>query len=209
MYISRKKLILIGASGHGKVCADIAKLCGYDDIVFLDNDLNVKECAGYSVLGPDAMTDELDGDLFISIGNANIRKRLMEQFRYRRFPVLIHPGSIISKDVDIGNGSVIMAGVVINTGTEIGKGCIINTSSSIDHDCNIGNYSHISVGSHLSGSVSVGEKVWIGTGASVSNNVDICNECVIGAGAVVIRTISEKGTYIGVPAKKMNKKNRQ
>lgn len=37
------RLIIIGASGHGKVVADIATLCGYDDIVFLDDDENVKE----------------------------------------------------------------------------------------------------------------------------------------------------------------------
>ena len=32
------KLIIIGASGHGKVVADIAALNGYKDIVFLDDD---------------------------------------------------------------------------------------------------------------------------------------------------------------------------
>lgn len=32
------KLIIIGASDHGKVVADIAALNGYKDIVFLDND---------------------------------------------------------------------------------------------------------------------------------------------------------------------------
>jgi hypothetical protein len=32
------RLIVIGASGHGKVVADIAVLNGYEDIVFLDDD---------------------------------------------------------------------------------------------------------------------------------------------------------------------------
>ena len=30
-------LIIVGAGGHGKVAADIAYLCGYKDIVFLDS----------------------------------------------------------------------------------------------------------------------------------------------------------------------------
>ena len=34
-----KKLIIIGASGHGKVVADIAKMNGYEEIVFLDDDI--------------------------------------------------------------------------------------------------------------------------------------------------------------------------
>ena len=45
-----KKLIIIGASGHGKVIADIAVRAGYEDIVFLDDDQNVKECAGFPVI---------------------------------------------------------------------------------------------------------------------------------------------------------------
>ena len=32
-----KKIIIIGASGHGKVVADVARLNGYDEIVFLDD----------------------------------------------------------------------------------------------------------------------------------------------------------------------------
>lgn len=32
------KIVIIGASGHGKVIADIAKLNGYQEIIFLDDD---------------------------------------------------------------------------------------------------------------------------------------------------------------------------
>ena len=196
------RLIIIGASGHGKVVADIAALNGYKDIVFLDNDSNIKNCAGYPVLGPDTMTANLDGDVFIAVGNAETRKRLMKRDEARYFPVLIHPSAVIAEGVVIDVGSVIMAGAVINPGARIGKGCIINTSSSVDHDCVVEDFCHVSVGSHLSGTVTVGECTWIGTGAIVSNNVNICGNCMIGAGTVVIKDINEPGTYIGVPARK-------
>ena len=39
-----KRLIIIGASGHGKVVADIALKCGYDDVAFLDDDETLTEC---------------------------------------------------------------------------------------------------------------------------------------------------------------------
>ena len=32
-----KIIYLYGASGHGLVCADIARACGYDKIIFLDD----------------------------------------------------------------------------------------------------------------------------------------------------------------------------
>ena len=73
----------------------------------------------------------------------------------------------------------------------------------MDHDCEVGDYVHISVGSHLCGTVSVGSGTWIGAGATVSNNVSICPNCMIGAGAVVIKEIKESGTYVGVPAKRV------
>lgn len=200
-----KRLIIIGASGHGKVVADIAHLSGYTEIVFLDNDPELKMCLRYPVLGPDTMTEELDGDVFVAVGNSEVRRKLMERDNDRHFPVLIHPQAVIAEDVVIGDGTVVMAGAVINPGARIGIGTIVNTSSSIDHDCFIGNYCHVSVGAHLSGTVDVGNNCWIGAGATVSNNVKICSDVMIGAGAVVIDDIKETGTYVGVPARKMNK----
>lgn len=201
------RLIIIGASGHGKVVADIAKKCGYTDIVFLDNDTNIKSCAGHPVLGPDTMTGELDGDVFIAVGNAAVRKKLMKRDKGRNFPVLIHPDAVVADDVEIGAGSVVMAGTVINPGTRIGEGVIINTSSSVDHDCTIGDFCHISVGAHLCGTVKVGDCTWIGAGSTVSNNINICSQVTIGAGAVVVHDLKEEGTYIGVPAKRKSKPN--
>ena len=202
------RLIIIGASGHGKVVADIARLSSYEDIVFLDNDKNIKSCIGYNVLGPDSMVKQLNGDVFIAVGSAKIRKRLMNRYHDRHFPVLIHPDAVIAPDVELGEGTVIMAGTVINPGTKIGSGCIVNTSSSIDHDCNIGDFCHVSVGVHLAGEVTVGSNTWIGIGSTISNNINICPDVTIGAGAVVIRDIVISGTYIGVPAKMIDNKEK-
>lgn len=196
------RLIIIGASGHGKVVADIAKQNGYEDIVFLDDDPEIHDCAGYPVLGPSTKVPELDGDVFVAVGNASVRKMMMERYEDRVFPTLIHPSAIIAEGVTIGVGTVIMAGAIINPGTKIGKGCIINTASSVDHDCCVADYCHIAVGAHVCGTVSVGDETWIGAGATISNNISIIKNVTIGAGAVVVRDIMESGTYVGVPAKK-------
>lgn len=204
--ITLNRLIIIGASGHGKVVADIAKLCSYTEIVFLDNNPELKECSGYPVLGHDTMTAELEGEIFVAVGNSEIRQKLMDRDAGRVFPTLIHPSAVIAEYAEIGRGSIVMAGSVINPGAKLGKRCIVNTSCSVDHDCIVGDYCHVSVGAHLSGTVELGNHVWIGTGATVSNNVNICLDVVIGAGAVVIREIKKEGTYIGVPIKKMELK---
>lgn len=200
------RLIIIGASGHGKVVADIARLNGYSDIVFLDNDKKFSSCLGYPVLGPDSMVSELDGEIFIAVGNAEIRKKLMEREQKRSFPILIHPKAVVAENTHIGEGTVIMAGAVINPGVNIGKGCIINTGSSVDHDCEVKDYVHISVGVHLCGTVIVEENTWIGAGTTVSNNVHICSDCLVGAGAVVIKDIEIPGTYVGVPSRMLKER---
>lgn len=198
-----KRLIIIGASGHGKVVADIAQLNGYEDIVFLDDNESVKECAGFPVIGKSF--DAPDGEVFVAVGDAVIRKQLMQSYGSRNMPVLVHPNATIAHDVDIGEGTVIMAGAIINPGTRIGKGVIVNTASSIDHDCVIGDYVHVAVGAHLCGSVSVGDNTWVGAGSIINNNISICADSMIGSGAVIIHNIRDKGTYVGVPAKRISK----
>ena len=202
-----KKLLLIGASGHGKVIADIAIRNGCEVIGFLDDNPNVKEVMGYPVLGSvEKAAKYIDkACMAVSIGNASIRSKIMSQLMDKgaEFPVLVHPNAVLGINVKIGEGTVIMAGAVINPDAKIGQGCIINTCASVDHDCTVGDYSHISVGAHVAGTVEIGTGTWIGSGAVVKNNVTICDECMIGAGAVVVKDIEEKGTYLGVPAKKI------
>lgn len=195
------RLIIIGASGHGKVVANIAVLNGYNNIVFLDDDRSKKECVGWPVIGKS--NEAPDGEVFIAIGNSETRKNLTELYKDRIRPILIHPCAVLADDVVLGAGSVVMAGAVINSGARIGQGAIINTSSSIDHDCVLGDFVHVAVGAHLCGTVSIGDKTWLGAGSIISNNINICKECMIGAGAVVVKDIEEEGIYIGVPVKKM------
>ena len=196
-----KQLLIIGASGHGKAVADIAKLNGYEKILFFDDNENAKECGKYPVVGKSLDVKAYEGDVIVAIGNADVRERLHNIFVDRNKPILIHPSAVVADTVSISEGTVVMAGVVLNSDARIGKGCIINTCSSVDHDCNIGDFVHISVGVHVAGTVNIGAKTWVGIGSAVSNNIDICGGCMIGAGAVVVKNIEVKGTYVGVPAR--------
>lgn len=195
------KLTIIGASGHGKVVADIAEKNGYDEIEFFDDDESIEFCGKWPVVGTVHEALNRDNDVFIAIGKSEIREKMTERFVGHHFPVLVHPNAVIADDVVIGEGSVVMAGAVINPGAKIGRGVIVNTCSSVDHDCVVGDFVHISVGAHLSGTVTVGKGSWIAVGASVVNNVEICGDCMIGAGAVVVKSIDRPGTYMGIPAR--------
>ncbi len=202
-----KSIAIVGASGHGKVIADIALLNGYDEIVFIDKNPEIKSLGKYPVVQQDTDMDKYiqeKYDFVVAIGNASIRRKIQTQLEEQGVNVvtLIHPAATVAYDVTIGIGTVVMAGAVINPGTTIGKGCIINTGSSVDHDNVIGDFTHISVGAHTAGTVVMGDNCWLGIGAIVSNNITICDDVFFGAGSVVVRNIEKAGSYIGVPARR-------
>ncbi|EJV85866.1 MULTISPECIES: acetyltransferase [Bacillus] len=202
------KLLIIGAGGHGRVIADIAlKMKKWEYIAFLDDSENIKTSMGIEIIDKSTSVSKYieDYDIFVGIGNNVVRKKVQEELEDLGaiIPVLIHPSAIIGEQVYLEAGTVVMAGAVINCCTKIGKGCIINTASTIDHDNKIDDYVHISPGAHLAGTVRVGSGTWLGIGSVVINNINIINECKIGAGAVVIKDITETGTYIGIPARRV------
>lgn len=202
-----RRIIIIGASGHGKVVADIAKKNGYTDIAFLDDNKGIRLCGDSPVIGSCQDIPKYKAyDIVVAIGNCAIRQKIQTWLVEKGMHIvsLVHPEAIVADGVEIGAGTVIMAGAVINPGAKIGCGCIINTCSSVDHDCVVGNFVHISIGAHVAGTVKIGDRTWIGAGATVINNVDIIGDCMIGAGAVVIRDVVESGTYVGVPAKQIH-----
>lgn len=198
----KSRLVIIGASGHGKVCAEIAALNGYKSILFLDDAETAEAAVGTTADIPNYISDS---DFFVGIGNNEIRKRITGILEKENASVatLIHPQAVVAKNAIIGEGTVVMPGVVVGNEAEIGKGVILNTCCSADHNNVIGDFAHIAVGAHLAGTVSIGASALIGAGVSVVNNVSVCADCIIGAGAAVISSIDIKGTYVGVPARKI------
>lgn len=193
-----KKLYLYGASGHGKVIAEIAEENGFEIQAFIDADETKTSILNYQIV------HHIPADLshlIISIGNNSIRKKIAEENSELTYPVLIHPSATISKRSVINYGSVVMAGVSVNTDVYIGKHCIINTNASIDHDCIIEDFVHISPNAALAGNVEVGEGTHIGIGACIIQGIKIGKWCTIGAGAVIIKDVPDGATVVGNPGK--------
>jgi len=200
-----KPLVLIGASGHGKVVAEIAELVGYSAISFLDHAYPDKTMNGvWVVVGIPEDSLELsadNADVFVSIGNNATRDRLTTEFNLNNCPILCHPSSIISRYAEISGGTVFAAGSIVNAGSAIGRGVIVNTGASIDHDCILGDFVHVSPGARLSGNVKIGPRSWIGTGAVVREGIAIGADVIVGAGAAVVGDVDDGTTVLGVPAK--------
>lgn len=194
-------LYLYGASGHAKVILEIAEQNGHVIGGLIDANPAITSLMGHSVTSTLPPDDYAGNVYFISIGDNAIRKRLATspELVGKFFEILVHPQSLVSPSVDLGQGTVVMAGAVINADTHIGAHCIINSLSSVDHDCVLEDYVHVAPGAHLAGGVTVGEGTIIGVGASVIPGIRIGRDCKIGAGAVIIRDVPDGATVVGNP----------
>lgn len=201
------KLALLGASGHGKVVAEIAELIGYDEVVFFDDAWPEKNKIGPWLIKGDTRTlveckDEY-GSCFVSIGNNIIRQKKQKELSQNGLPIasLIHPSAIVSRYSIIGTGVVIMAGATINAFSNIGNGCIINTGATVDHDCILGDFVHVSPGANLAGDVRVSTCSSVGIGVSIKQGITIGANSIVGAGAAVVADVPSFVVAVGVPAK--------
>jgi sugar O-acyltransferase (sialic acid O-acetyltransferase NeuD family) len=206
-----KQLLLIGYSGHSFVVNDIflsqnIKVEFYCDAIEKPhNPLNLNYLGDYTNAFIKGFFQ--DKDYFISIGNNAIRRKIqLELSEKNHFPVnAIHNSVILSNLAIIGQGVMLSMGSIINAFAKIGDGAIINTNATIEHECQIGDFVHIAPGAVLCGNVSVGEMSFIGANSVVKQGISIGKNVTIGAGSVIINDIPDNTTWIGNPAKKLEK----
>ena len=82
--------------------------------------------------------------------------------------------------------------IVVSSAAKIGKNCRLHEG------VNIG----ATNGSTLA--PEIGDNVFIGSGAKIIGDISIADNVAIGANAVVVKSITEVGTYGGIPAKKIS-----
>lgn len=204
-----KELAIVGASGHGKVVADIAEQLGfivkfYDDAYPSKTHIEHWAIQGTCVdlIALKNKSPTCSNDVVVAIGNNQIRQQKVELLKQNSFNLitLIHPTAVISQYATIAQGSVVFAGAIINAFTNIGVGCIVNTSAVIEHDCIIGDFTHICPNTALAGGVVIGSKSWVGIGSQIKQLIVIGDNCMIGAGSTVVKNIPDNVTAFGSPA---------
>ena len=197
MYDMNRIVYLYGASGHAKVVMDIAKLTHFDVPCLIDDNPAVNELAGVPVVhSSEGLTP-----IIVTIGDCQIRRRIVEKLGARDYLTLIHPSAIKAESVRLGVGNVVMAGAILNPYVVVGNHCIINTGASVDHDSIIHDFVHIAPHCTLCGEVEIGEGTCVGAGTTIIQGIHIGKNCFIGAGVVVVKDIPDNSLCYGNPAR--------
>ena len=192
-----KDIAIIGAGGHSKVIIDLINLLEEYNIIGIYDDEKTDNFCNLKILGKINDIDTSIENFVIAIGNNKIRNNIFLKFPNLFYPILKHPSSILSKNIKIGEGTIIMAGVIIQTDVIIGKQCIFNTGCSIDHECIIKDFSSICPKTVLCGNVFVGSLTMVGSGSVIIQNKKVGNNCIIGAGSVIFKDVFYNQKIIG------------
>lgn len=208
-----KDIYIIGAGGFGREVAWLIERINavnptWNIVGFIDdNENNWNTTVGtYQVVGGcEYLLEKSDVYAICAVGTAETRKKIVEKFANSsvEFATLIDPSVILSSTVKIGEGTIICAGTIATVDIEIGKHVIVNLDCTIGHDDIIHDFVTIYPSVNVSGNVEVGECTELGTGTQIIQGKQIVSNTIIGAGAVVVKNITESGTYVGNPTKKI------
>lgn len=169
-----KKLLILGAGGHGQVVYEIAVDCGYQQIEYLDDNSNL----AIGKISDMARFKETYEELIVGIGNNHARKELIQRAKEVGFKVatLVHPTAYVSRSAVIEEGVVIEPKAIVNANTSIGSGTIISVGSIIDHDVMVSDCCHINSGAIVSAGAQISEYQKIEAGEVVLGYMSAVNK---------------------------------
>jgi sugar O-acyltransferase (sialic acid O-acetyltransferase NeuD family) len=154
-----RRLVILGAGGHGRAVGDLAEACGWSVVGFTD-----RSAADERVLGRDDDLPALRRSALIDagivgVGNTALQRRaeLFDRLRESGLVIatLIHPRATVSSSARVGQGSVVFPSTVLGAGVTVGDNVVIYSAAVAEHECRIGDHVYLSPGAILSGAVVV------------------------------------------------------
>jgi UDP-N-acetylbacillosamine N-acetyltransferase len=203
-----KGLLILGFGGHARSIADVALAVGITELLFVDaNAREGEDFLGHRVVREYAGKLPESWACLPAVGDNEWRQKQFANALESGWPLatLIAPGATLGAGATIGEGSFVARHAHVGPMARVGKGAIINTGAAIEHDCVVSDFVHVSVNATLAGRSRLGDFVFLGAGGTVIDSVEVGSHITIGAGGVVVDSITSPGTYVGVPARRLDK----
>lgn len=153
-----KQLLIIGAGSFSPEVEELASLFGYTEIAFLDDNPSTAYCS--PIIGATADIASLRSQYdtaIVALGNNKTRMKyhqILKDCGYT-IPTLIHPTAYVSPTAKIAPGCIIRAKVVVSRDVKLGEATILNVGALIDHHVEIGYGCHILMGAVVRNKIKV------------------------------------------------------
>ena len=175
--MSKKKLLLVGAGGFGRMVAEQAML-QYDCAFVDDGQVVGAENCGIPVVGGLANLPELRkeyGLLVVGIGNNRFRAQVYEKAKTLgyAFPNIVAPSVYISPYSKLGCGCVVLQNACIQNGASVGSGVLLNAGTEVHCDAAVGDYALIYTNSVVRTGATVGNFARIGSNCTICNHATV------------------------------------
>ena len=209
-------IVIFGASGMGKEVAWlIENINSYNKtwniLGFIDDDpalIEVENIFRYSFLGSSDWFETNNNKVFvaIAIGKGQVRMKVHEtllQYEMIEFASLVDPTVRVDQTVNLGVGSIICRNCTTTVDTIIGNFVLMNTGASVGHDSILGDYCTLLTNSIVAGHTTLGDCCEVGSGAFVLQGKTVVANTIIAPLSSILKNITEQGTYVGNPARRM------
>lgn len=206
-----KQLVIIGARGFGReVFNSACESIGYGTEFLIKGFLDDK-------------TDALDGkpgyppilcsvedyiikndDVFVcALGDVKYKEKYCKLILDKggSFITLVHRDAYISKNVEMGDGCIVLAGARIHCDVKIGNYVTLQPYSILGHDVSVGDWTIVNAFADCGGFSRIGNRVTLNTTCFVIPKGVVEDGATVGAGSVTMRKVKAGQTVFGVPAK--------
>jgi sugar O-acyltransferase (sialic acid O-acetyltransferase NeuD family) len=205
-----KPLCIFGAGGCAREAVLVARRMQLKVAAFID--IEEREPIDAIPVRPEAYFDPTLHSAHVALGRPHARKRIVERLLKAasvEFPTLVDPDALVlhPPSVVLGHGSLVCARCVLTRDVRVGSWSLLNIATRVGHDFRAGDFFTTAYGVNLSGHNCIGAHVMLGAGVCTRDGVAIEDDILVGAGGCVVTDLEEPGIYVGVPAKKLERKH--
>lgn len=211
--VTRMDLFIYGAGGLAYDVIELIDRINYtnkmwSDIYFIDDFDFDRFFIKHKVVSYEfALNHKKSSEIVIAIGEPVFREQLFNKVKEDGFRIisLIDPTAMISDNVTLGEGCIVLPYVSISGTACVGKNVLIMPHAVFGHDTKICDGAIIGAQTFIGGHTTIGEKTYVASGSVIGDRIAIGSNVITSLGSVVFKDVPDNVIVMGNPARIIRK----
>ena len=182
-------------------------ILGYIDDFRGDQGENNPVVSGYKILGTKSVICDVDPSVYwvIAVSNPKDKREIHDSLaEYNlKYATLVHPTAKISKNVTIGDGTMINYGCIVSVNVVLKSQIYLNMRTVIGHDTVIKSFTTCLIDCIVAGNVLINEGVLLGSNCVIKEKKTVGKNSKISMGAAVFFDVDDDVIVTNRPPKSM------